>query len=457
MRFELRPHQAEAIQAFEDNGCIGLLEMATGTGKTITALEAIDRNYTKNKRQFLVIIVPFLHLIDQWVEKFTSYSITNYLRIAGNRQNWYSTLKKWVWDYKNEFRNRVVLIGSYKSMGDNEFHELISDVEDFRFLVADECHNLGSRSYQELDFSKFEFRMGLSATPRRWFDEKGTAKIFKIFDKTVYEYDLKQAIENGILSVYEYHPYLVSLNDDEVEAYEEFTKMIGMLMAKDNKTKSDIERIERYARERADIIKSAEAKLPELLRLLQQQQDKRFTLVYCAPGQIDIIVKAISSLGIRVHRFNSELNNRDRLKILYHFSKGEIEVLVAIKCLDEGVDVPATRTAYFLASSSNPREFVQRRGRVLRTSEGKEKSILIDFITLQGTLSSATLESIVKKELPRYAEFADLAINKFSSDTRSRILSLLSNHGLERYLYLKPWEIYEMMKKEEQYYDEFAS
>lgn len=455
-KYKLRPHQIEAIQAFENNGSVGVLEMATGTGKTIIALEAVSRNFKKYGRQFLIIIVPFLHLIDQWIEKFADFGIDNYLKIAEGRKNWSQILKQRVWDYKFGFRDRVVLIGSYKSMGSVEFHEIVSGVKDHRFLVSDECHNLGSLTHKSMNFDEYENRLGLSATPRRWYDEYGTKRIYAIFEKTVFDYDLGQAIKAGILTPYDYHPYLVSLNDDEISHYEDLSRRIGRLMGKENLKKSDLEILEKLARDRANIIKCADGKLPMLLQLLKMQKDKKFTLVYCAPGQIDTVVEAIHSLGINVHRFNSELNRRERQEILEHFRVGEIEVLVAIRCLDEGVDVPATRVAYFMASSSNPKEFVQRRGRVLRKSEGKEKSILIDFITLQSDFNPNTFENVAKKELPRYAEFVDLASNKYNSEVRRQLLGMLSVFNLEKLLYLKPWEVYEMMLKEESFSDEFA-
>lgn len=194
------------------------------------------------------------------------------------------------------------------------------------------------------------------------------------------------------------------------------------------------------------MIQSASNKLPALLKLLQQQKDKRFTLVYCSPGELNTVIKQIADLNIKVHRFNSELYINERKGVLDLFQKGEIDVLVAIKCLDEGVDIPATRNAYFLASTSNPREFVQRRGRILRLSEGKSYSTIYDFITLQDHLPANTFNSLVNRELPRYAEFANSALNKYQE--RDHIRSLLSHYDLEMYLNITPWQMYDLSKKE---------
>lgn len=228
--------------------------------------------------------------------------------------------------------------------------------------------------------------------------------------------------------------------------YEHYTLKIGGIAGRTPLTIDDQERLEVLLRKRASILQKSENKLPYLIKLLKNQKDKRFTLIYCAPGQVNIIVKAIADLGIKVHRFNSEINNNKRQAILSLFSKGEIEVLVAIKCLDEGVDVPATRNAYFLASTSNPREFVQRRGRVLRLSKGKKHSNIIDFITLQDRLPHNMFNSIAKREMPRFAEFSDLASNKYQE--RKQVRRLLAKYDLEMYLNIKPWEMYEILQEE---------
>lgn len=443
---QLRKYQESAIESFEQNNRKGILEMATGTGKTITALEAINRHYKENGRQFLVIIVPFLHLIDQWVKDFDLIGLNNYMMIAYGKNKWHNDLKNQIWEYNMGFRNRVVLIGSYKSMGSEDFQTLISKVSDHRLLVADECHYIGTSSYRNATYKHFESALGLSATPRRWWDETGSKRILSIFDRIVYEYTMEEAIENHFLTPYYYFPKLVPLTDEEVGEYELYTTRIGKLAGQNNLTREDKERLEILLRRRAAILQKSENKLPLLIHLIKKQEDKKHTLVYCAPGEVDKTVRAISNLGIKVHRFNAEVNNKERQTLLSLFSRGEIEVLVAIKCLDEGVDVPATKNAYFLSSTSNPREFVQRRGRVLRLHEGKNYANIIDFITLQDDLEFNTFNSIAKREMPRFAEFSSLAINKYQE--REPIRKLLAHYDLEMYLNIKPWEMYEILKKE---------
>lgn len=454
--YTLRDYQAEAIHRFEDNSFTGILEMATGTGKTLTAITASENYYKTFNKQFLVIIVPFLHLIDQWINDLLTTSMKTYMIIAYGKMNWYAKLKRSIWEYNNGFRDRVVIIGSYKSMASKEFQHLVTTVRYNKFLIADECHYLGSNRYEYNNFIDFEGRLGLSATPKRWWDEHGTRQMFKIFNRVVYEYSMEEAIRNRYLCEYEYNPILVRLSEDEIYIYEAYTKKIGALLRIPEKTKNIKEEIERLLRKRSSIISKAENKIPAFLKEFSKQEDKKHTLVYCAPGQIDGIISLISRMGVKVHRFNSQVNYKDRKKILKLFSEGIIEVLVAIKCLDEGVDVPSTKNAYFLSSTSNPREFVQRRGRILRTSELKNKAYLYDFLILQDNIDFKTFDSIARKELPRYAEFSSVATNRFQNSTRNEIKIMLAKYGLDRYLNLKPWDLYELMLEENGGNNEFT-
>lgn len=169
-------------------------------------------------------------------------------------------------------------------------------------------------------------------------------------------------------------------------------------------------------------------------------------MIYCAPGDIDKITKIVADLDIRIYRFDSRVDNSERGKILKRFNEGDIQVLVAIKCLDEGVDIPATRKAFFLASTSNPREFVQRRGRILRKSKGKNLAVIYDFIVIPSQAEEKTYITIAKKEMPRFAEFSKYAINQHNS--RMIMRKYLEIVDLEHLMDKLPWEVYRELKEE---------
>lgn len=445
---ELRDYQKTAISQFEMNGRSGILDMATGTGKTITSLFAANLHLEENNRQFLVVIVPFLHLIDQWAQDFSLFGIEYYLEIAYSKSHWKNKLDDLIWDYNQGYRKRIVIIGSYKSMANKDFQEKIKQIRGGRFLIADECHYLGSSQSRYNNFDQFEAKLGLSATPKRWWDEEGTAAINHLFKKIVYSLPMKEAIDKRILTQYMYHPIITNLNFDETNDYHYLSVKISQLMAKKLRSEIEEERLKSLILQRTIIIQNAEMKQELLFDLLQQQEDKKHTLIYCGKGQVNKIVGKVAELGIRVHRFNAEINFRDREQILKQFDTGEIEVLVAIKCLDEGVDVPSTRVAYFLASTSNPREFIQRRGRILRKAPGKNLSVVYDFIVLpDGKEKSADIfKSVSTKELPRFAEFSQFALNEY--EAREKIMPYLDIYHLTYLMDITPWEMYELIKKE---------
>jgi superfamily II DNA or RNA helicase len=302
-------------------------------------------------------------------------------------------------------------------------------------LIADEVHHLGSDHMQSGLLDAFDFRLGLSATPERWFDEEGTNALHAYFGDTVFEYDLADAIEIGALCEYYYVPHIVELDEEETEVYLQLSEKIGRLMSRqDDEEEFSLEddpRLQRLLIKRARLVGTARAKLDVLVDLIESQEEVSHSLVYCSDGSIGpegegkrhvdaATARLREECGLRVEPFTAEESQAEREELLQAFDQGEIDVLTAIRCLDEGVDVPATRTAYILASSSNPRQYIQRRGRILRTYEGKQSAVIHDFITVpetQGGLTSLSGDSytaersLFEKELRRVSMFAADALN----------------------------------------------
>ncbi|MFV8829548.1 DEAD/DEAH box helicase family protein [Alkalihalobacterium sp. APHAB7] len=434
-----RPYQEEAIKAVIQNNWTGILEMATGTGKTITSLMIANEFYKQHGRIFLVIIVPFTHLVEQWEDNCQLLGFSSFTSCYGNKKVWAGKLHTDVRDFNISMIKKHVVITTYRSAASEEFNDLIDKLKGKSFLIADECHYFGVNSLRNHKFTGMEAKLGLSATPDRWWDEDGTRFITDFFGDTVYEYDMKTAIQNGALTEYTYDPFITNLTDDEMEKYERLTKRLIHLYGSDQ---PDQEEISEINRKRALILSKAENKKAKLFSIFQEKDRKSVshTLVYCAPGEVDIITNQLSQLGYRVHRFDSKVNLEDRMQLLKSFAEGNIQILVAIKCLDEGVDVPSTKTAYFLASTSNPREFVQRRGRILRTYPGKNIAEIYDFIVLPTGASDQMYKSIASKEIPRFAEFSRFAINNYNA--RDIVGRELQTYALEYLMDKLPWEVY---------------
>lgn len=450
---KLNDYQEEAIQAVVNNNWNGILEMATGTGKTITSLAMSLRYYEIKRRIFLIVIVPFNHLVSQWEDIIISFGYKVPIKCNNNKNSWYSNLNKRIRSYNSRISDIECLITTYTTFANDNFQDLIRKIKDNVVLVADECHYAGSSSLRYKIPESFDAKVGLSATPDRWCDEEGTSYVRSYFSNTVYEYGMDKAIKNGYLTEYNYKANVIELTNDEYSEYQKLTLKITNLLRRNEKIDGE-SNLKYLILKRAEIISKAENKIPLFVeQILEQYKQGRIdhTLVYCAKGQSKFITKKLANLGIRVHEFTHTVSTSERKKVLKAFDDGDIEVLVAIKCLDEGVDVPSTRTAYFLSSTSNPREFIQRRGRVLRKYERKYKSEIIDFIVFPPFSENnySVDVSIIEKDMPRFAEFSKYAFNEFTS--KNNMKKYLENYDLEYLMEKLPWEIYEERKEKYNY------
>lgn len=413
----LRGYQEKAILNWFQNDCTGFYEMATGTGKTITALASAEKLYAKQGRLGLIITVPYQHLVEQWENEAKKFDISAILAYK-SRSIWINQLNSTIIEFNNKYRDFFCVITTHTTFALDSFQQTIARLNAPSLIIADEAHHLGTEAAQKSYPNNVPFRLALSATPDRWFDDLGSDALRKFFGKTVYEFPLKDAI--GIsLTPYYYYPHLVELTDNEMIQYEKYSIRIAKLSCSNRP--QDQERLKYLLIKRADLLNKAANKLIVLSELIDKNPIQPYTLFYCAPGQIDDAISMLGTeKGILVHPFTAHEDTILRQKLLESFAKGELQSLAAIRCLDEGVDVPNTRTAYLLASTSNPREFIQRRGRILRKAPGKEFSILHDLITVP-PFSDVIMEnnsifdaerSIMKRELARFKEFADYALNK---------------------------------------------
>lgn len=413
IHIELRDYQVEAVQSWFSNKCRGVLEMATGTGKTITALAAAVRLMTRENRLVLVIACPQTHLIGQWGDEVETFGFRTVMAF-GSAGPWEDNVANKLLDFSAGYINHLAILTTHDTFSTERFRKLIESYDIPLLLIMDEVHGVGSPQRRHGLLEEYRYRLGLSATPQRWFDEEGTDLLFDFFDKAVFEFTLSDAIPR-FLTPYEYYPSFVELTKDEFEKYQEMTgRIVRRAYANDDE---EDEILKLYLIQRQQIIVNAENKFQKLEEILDSLDDQHHTLVYCSPEQINEVQDLLNARGIIQSRFTGEESFKERQMLLESFAEGHHKMLVAMKCLDEGVDVPATRTAILMASSGNPKQFIQRRGRVLRKAEGKEKAVIFDIIivpTLGGELDQETVElerRILKRELQRYEEFSALALN----------------------------------------------
>ena len=429
---ELHPYQKTAINAWVNNGFRGIFDMATGTGKTITALGALLNLYERERSLGVFIVCPYIHLVDQWAEEMEEWGCG---AIVAHSQ---AADKQWSNKLVNAFKRfrrtgkSFVCIVTNSTFRDERIQNIMHSINSQMpiVLVVDEVHNFGAKTLRNLLPQEVGYRLGLSATVERHNDKKGTEAIRTYFGKTCLYYPIEQAIREGALVPYEYHPIIISLNGDELEEYQRITKQISKNIKIKNGKITITEIGQQLLFKRSRLIAGAEEKLPKLKELLEPIINESHILVYCGATrgfeefygqkerQIDRVEKIIGrELNMSTHRFTSEENISTRRLLKEGFADGEYQVITAIKCLDEGVDIPNIQTAFILASSRNPKEFIQRRGRVLRKAPGKDRAVIYDFVTLPRPINMIRFgdfesdRALVIGELARMYEFGRNSIN----------------------------------------------
>lgn len=446
----LREYQEEAIESWEKANFNGIFEMATGTGKTITSLAGAKKIYDAEDNLLLIVVVPYIHLIEQWKKDMLMFGFMPIL-CSSEHGAWERELKLKIQDFNSGFRKNVSCIVTHATAANDKFKNIIGLIKSKpKMCIYDEVHALGAPILRKALDQSIEYRIGLSATPQRWYDVHGTKTLMEYFGGVCYSFSLERAIEEGHLVQYRYHSHIVEMTDDEFEEYARLSSLINKLFQAEDDLE-DNQYLQSLLRARTKLINEAENKFKIFHNILEKEKQKNLSfshvLFYCPAGRHKDILQMVSAMGITAREFVYSVNNKMRQEILENFANKNIQALVAIKCLDEGVDVPATKLAYILASTTNPREFVQRRGRILRKYKDKNEAIIHDFIVVPPSGEFPHIEkaneikiNILKREMPRFAEFASSAKNEF--EARNNIRGILEKYYLVQLLDKRPWDIY---------------
>lgn len=446
---QLRDYQQEAIASWVGENYRGIFDMATGTGKTLTGLGAISK-LSKDMDDILAVIIvcPYQHLVEQWVEDIVRFNIRPVIGYSSSPQkDWKDRLAKAVRDQKlRRDKSFFCFVCTNATFTSNTVQDAIDKIKSPILLVVDEAHNFGAKSYAKLLDDRFTYRLALSATLDRHRDDEGTALLYDFFGKKCIEYSLERAIKEDKLTQYKYYPVPVYLTEDELEQYEQKSYEMSKCVIKGKNGKYKLSRRgEILAMERSRIVAGAIQKLDALREQIAPYIHDNNILVYCGATnvvddnadysttdaadirQIEAVTRILGiELDMEVAKFTSDENMETRAMIKEQFQKGDrLQAIVAIKCLDEGVNIPGIRTAFILASTTNPKEYIQRRGRVLRKADNKPYAEIYDFVTLPRELdavSSLTKEqaqrdlSLVKNELARIKEFGRLSMNSMMAN-----------------------------------------
>jgi superfamily II DNA or RNA helicase len=441
-----RNYQKEAYQNWVNRGYKGIFGMATGTGKTITSLNCVLEEARKNtdKTFRAIILVPTITLVEQWEKEAKSFNYSNIIMIS-SKSEWVPTLSTMLTYIRFGGSQSFIVICTYASFYRKKFQSYLIKFPTDTILIADEGHNIASPKVLEvLPTIHLDKRIGLSATPKRIYDPDGTSAMEAFFNDSepyTYSFPMERAIDEGVLCQYMYFPHLVSLTSSELEEYKIISKKLMTLFDFKLGKFKESDLVETLLLARKRIIHKAANKLQATREILHQnfleKGNLKFTFVYVPEGFLPVqeeqfeeneeelrLINQYSLMIGDIHssiissQFTSGIRNKD--EILSQFQRGEIHVLTSMKCLDEGVDLPRAELAVFCSSTGNPRQFIQRRGRILRKHPDKHLAtihdlvVVPDFETMQMDEKTFNMErNLVQKELERVAHFAFKSVNSY--------------------------------------------
>lgn len=438
-------YQKEAIDAWKKAGMVGMLSMATGTGKTFTALFAIEKLLEQGKP--ILIVVPTTILLNQWHNNISAIYPNVPVFLAGGEYNWRSQANKRI--FISDLKLSRIILSTMATAASNDFLEFLGQANNLA-LIADEAHRLGSPTYRKILNLNYFAKLGLSATPERLFDTDGSEALINAFgEKPVYYLPIESRVRLSIdnekevpilghfLCRYNYYFYMVHLEKNEQDKWDELTSKISRLYAQfksresrndENETDSGIKLL---LIQRAKIIKKAQNKLHVVSGIIHERYPSNGRwIIYC---EDEIQLNSVISILRKEHqqkvilKYHSKMTQSERDNSIQYF-ENHPSIVVSIRCLDEGVDFPQADGAIILASSSNPRQYIQRRGRVLRKAINKEKASIIDVLVLPANNELETPHSIVKGELARAWNFAQNAMNR---DVTHELWKICVNYNVD--------------------------
>ncbi|AZV56427.1 DEAD/DEAH box helicase family protein [Clostridium sp. AWRP] len=433
-KLNLFNYQKEAIKKWEKNNRKLLFQMATGTGKTRTAIGCIADVLNDEDKVLIIVSCPQGTLSMQWKEEIDKLNLgieKSYV-IDGTNTKWKSNLKELILKSEINYYTSVIVYTTHRTCSKSEFIESINMCSDRQkiLFIGDEAHGLGSVVYRRGLLDRYNYRIGLSATPSRWFDESGTTVLEKYFGNDLFEFSIADALtkinpltNETFLVNYYYKLSFVDLDDQEIEEYKKLSSDV-IKMKKYAKESIEYEkRLENILYKRANIVKNANAKYEELEKIINLMNDVKDTIIFVSDEQIDEVLRILGRKKIVAHRLTQNEKTipdikyggkTERMDIIDKFKTGYYKVLVAIKCLDEGIDIPSASTAILMASSTNPREYVQRIGRVIRWAPGKTRANIYD-ISIRPSINRIGIKELV--------QFERLVISK----ERNRLVDISTN------------------------------
>lgn len=430
-------YQKDAVKKWRNNNYKLLFQMATGTGKTRTAFGCMAELLLAPEKLIVIVACPQGTLSLQWKKEIAESPLEfeTEVVIDGTNKNWRNDLEETVLRVALGFYNTAIIYTTHATGSNKDFTDVInSSSTSIQYMfVGDEAHGLGAAVARRALLERYTYRVGLSATPSRWFDESGTKILEDYFGNDTFEFSINDALTiinpvtgKSFLVPYRYNLEFVDLTEDELEEYKKISKDVRKLSAYSKSSDEYAERMERLLFKRAGIIKNAANKVEKVKEILAQMKEVKDLIIFVSPEQMNDVLDIMNKDFIPAHSFTQEAGTvslskfdglTERQFIIKNFKEGRYKALVAIKCLDEGIDIPSAQNAILMASSTNPREYVQRIGRVIRQAPGKTEANIWDITIrpcaeLLGDPELVEFEKMIcEKEKARIYDISQNAMN----------------------------------------------
>ena len=401
----------------------------------------------KNKIEKLVVIVatPQNTLSRQWkndIENELGISFERSIIADGSNYKWKTDLEKVLLDISSGIYNDAILYTTHASASSQDFIKIINNYGNLVNLlfICDEVHGIGSEKQKDALLDIYKYRIGLSATPERMFDEEGTSLIREFFGGKSFEFTIKDALNTinpitgqPFLNRFYYYPCFVYLNEKEIEKYRSYSKKIAAVA---NQEKPDYDLLNNLNILRADILKNAENKMDmveSIIDNINRKERIKDTIIFTTDKKIHDVLTMLGKKGIMRSKITEEESaskivgirgNTEREEVIDQFRDGTIQVLIGLKCLDEGIDIKNARIAILMASTTNPREFVQRIGRVIRVAKNKPFSEIYDLIVTTPAEDSFN-NKILEKEAKRTKLIA------CNAENYNEVKSIFAKNGVD--------------------------
>lgn len=429
---KLRDYQEEAINNWVNNNYHGFYVMATGTGKTWTAIYSVKKLMEK-EQVFTVICAPYKHLIKQWAEDIEKvFQNAKIVLVSSENSEWEKQISDAIIKKRYSSDTQIIVISTIVSFNKSRFKETIKKSNDKKLLIVDEAHRF---TQKEDDITElFSYMLGLSATPFSGSSSIKGKELMNFFGGEVFSLPIEEALDKGFLVPYYYYPIYVHSSEEEENQFKAYNQKV--LSCFKNGKCIDLDKLVKALRGRLRVISMSKEKQLQLGSIIDDINEKDHFVVYCGDGRlfddngdeirhIQSVKRVLTDYDIKCSQFTAKENMKERMQLVDAFNKNEISALVAIRCLDEGINIPSIKSALILSSNDDYREFVQRRGRILRKYKDKESAVIYDVIVLP----SIHMDTWIKIELRRFREYAHLALNW--DELSSELNGYLAMYGID--------------------------